>query len=294
MKKVAFVIYRGWAYEIYENILKFQNDRPGFEVSALITTKEAEFEVKESDLTKVYKVDGKDNEKIDSIISDNKIDVVFYYGWSWIVKEPILSKYLCLCLHPSPLPKYRGGSPIQNQIIAGEKMSAVSVFKIGEGLDDGDIYQSKPMSLDGDLKDIFNRMTDLGTDITKNFIIDLINDEVILKPQLDLEGNPPLKRRKKEDSEIKLSSLPEMSYESFNNIVRALADPYPNAYLVFGNKKVLLKESEKFSSVSDGSILNVDEKEFTISDNNPFYIKLKDGYALVKRYSLEEFTSDTQ
>ena len=27
-------------------------------------------------------------------------------------------------LHPSPLPKYRGGSPIQNQIINGEKKSA--------------------------------------------------------------------------------------------------------------------------------------------------------------------------
>ena len=46
-------------------------------------------------------------------------------------------------LHPSPLPKFRGGSPIQNQIIRGEKISAVTIFKINKIIDGGDIYFQK-------------------------------------------------------------------------------------------------------------------------------------------------------
>ena len=65
-------------------------------------------------------------------------------------------------LHPSPLPKYRGGSPIQNQIINGEKNSAVTLFKMTRNLDDGDIYKQIPFSLKGSLDDIFNRIIKLG------------------------------------------------------------------------------------------------------------------------------------
>ena len=43
-------------------------------------------------------------------------DIVLFYGWSWKVSEKLINKFDCLMLHPSPLPKYRGGSPIQNQI----------------------------------------------------------------------------------------------------------------------------------------------------------------------------------
>ncbi len=289
MKKVAFVIYREWAHEIYKNIYEFQKENPNFEISVLITTKEREFPVDyNQSLPKVYEINGKDNEKIDSILSGCGVDVVFYYGWSWIVKEPILSKYTCLCLHPSPLPRYRGGSPIQNQIIAGETISAVSIFKMGEGLDDGDIYSQLPMSLDGELKDIFERMISLGTDITKNFIIDLIDDNITFAPQKLLEENPPLKRRKPEDGELLLQNIEKMKFKEFYNIVRALADPYPNAYINFNDKKILLKRVGSCNEVGEnGVVLNVQPGLVSPEKGNPFYVKLLDCYALITAYRVE-------
>ena len=171
MKRIAFVIYRKWAYEIFQNILAFQAENPNFKVSALIITPSAEFRAKElKNFEKIFILEGDDNDKINSILVKNEIDVVCYYGWSWIVKEPILSKFICLCLHPSLLPKYRGGTPIQHQIINNELNSGVSVFRMKGGIDDGDIYKQLPMSLSGALSDIFTRMTDLGTIITKQFI----------------------------------------------------------------------------------------------------------------------------
>ena len=57
-----------------------------------------------------------------------------FYGWSWIVKEKIYNNFLCLGLHPSKLPEYKGGSPLQHQIIDGKKRSSVTVLKLTKQL----------------------------------------------------------------------------------------------------------------------------------------------------------------
>ena len=93
---------------------------------------------------------------------DFKPDLILWYGWSWLVDNIFVDEYTSIMLHPSPLPKYRGGSPIQNQIINGEKNSAVTLFKMTRELDDGDIYKQLPFSLKGSLDDIFDRITKLG------------------------------------------------------------------------------------------------------------------------------------
>lgn len=245
-------------------------------------------EFKTEGLPNVHIVEEKDNDKIVSILSENNVDVVLYYGWSLLVKEPILSKCVCLCLHPSPLPKYRGGSPIQNQIINGELESAVTIFKMGEGLDDGDIYKQLPMLLDGSIDDIFNRMVDLGVLITQQFILDLIADKVVFKPQQFLEENPPLKRRKPKESEIFIDRLSSMSYLEVNNMVRALTDPYPNVFISFPEGKLLLQETNKCEDIiGNGIILNNENIKTVKQDSNPIYLKLLDGCALVSKYRVE-------
>ena len=65
-------------------------------------------------------------------------------------------------LHPSPLPKFRGGTPIQNQIIAGKKISSVTLFKINKILDGGPIIAKKPYSLEGSMSQILARITKIG------------------------------------------------------------------------------------------------------------------------------------
>ncbi len=95
--------------------------------------------------------------------SIDKSTVHLYYGWSTMIPKIIYSKYLCLILHPSPLPKYRGGSPLQHQIMRGEKKSAVTLLKAGKKLDAGEIYSQTPFSLKGSLDQIFERIIEIGT-----------------------------------------------------------------------------------------------------------------------------------
>ena len=143
--KIICCTYRDWAKEIYdflENTFKEHN-------FIIISSKE---------------------EYSEKIIHNENPDLILWYGWSWIIPKNILKKYYSVMLHPSPLPKYRGGSPIQNQIINGETTSAVTLFKMDKGIDTGDIIYQEQFSLEGDLEDIFKRITYIGTNLSINLL----------------------------------------------------------------------------------------------------------------------------
>jgi methionyl-tRNA formyltransferase len=211
---IACITYRNWALDIYDKVQNIYNDEHNF----LIWRKKDDFDA--------FK------------LKEFKPDLILWYGWSWMVEETFVNNYESVMLHPSPLPKYRGGSPIQNQIINGEKIGAVTLFKMNEGLDKGDIYQQLPMSLTGTLDDIFRRISDLGFAAT----CDIINNNYTLRTQ-DESKSSYYKRRSTKDSEITLEELKTQSAEYLHNKIRMLNDPYPNAFIktINGEKLYIIK-----------------------------------------------------
>jgi len=168
-------------------------------------------------------------------LRDFNPDLILFYGWSWFVVETLLHDYTCLMLHPSPLPKYRGGSPIQNQIIAGEKESKVSIFIMNGEIDAGDLVGQEDISLEGTLDSIFKQIEVVGVRLTLKVIGDGINSE----PQ-NHNNATYCKRRNKTDSEITLEELAESTAEFLYNKIRMLATPYPNAYIKTNDGKRLV------------------------------------------------------
>jgi|TARA_R110000787_G_scaffold285864_1_gene402552 methionyl-tRNA formyltransferase len=159
-------------------------------------------------------------------IKFNNDDVIFFIGWSWMVKDYIINNNRCICLHPSPLPKYRGGSPIQHQIINGEKDSAVTFFIMNDKLDAGEILYQEKFSLEGELSDIFNRIISIGS----KGLLTLLHTEVKPIKQDELKATY-YKRRKPEESEITIDEIKNKPTEYLYNKIRMLNDPYPNAYI---------------------------------------------------------------
>lgn len=156
-------------------------------------------------------------------------DLTFLVGWSDIVPIEFYKDRTVLVLHPSPLPKYRGGSPIQNQIMAGETKSAVSLFLLKENhpeVDSGPIHSQHPYSLAGDLQVILDRISVSGQILVEQAIKDYTNDELFTIRQDEKEATT-FKRRKPSESEI--VEFPT-ALDVYNKI-RALQDPYPNAFI---------------------------------------------------------------
>jgi len=212
--RIACVGYRAWALNIYDHLAENLDD--------------------------VFLIFRKKEQYTENALSDFKPDLVLFYGWSWLIPDSILQKYKCLMLHPSALPKYRGGSPIQNQIIAGETDTIVSIFLMTNEMDAGDIVAQEEISLEGTLSDIFARIENAGIKLTLSIISDGLNPVA-----QDHAMATYCKRRSPADSEITINELQEKSSEYLFNKIRMLADPYPNAFIrTIDGKKLIIKTVE--------------------------------------------------
>ena len=56
-------------------------------------------------------------------------------------------KFGCINVHGSLLPKYRGAAPIQRAIIDGEKQTGITIMKMAQGLDTGDMLLKKTVDI---------------------------------------------------------------------------------------------------------------------------------------------------
>jgi methionyl-tRNA formyltransferase len=161
--------------------------------------------------------------------------MIFFPDWSWIVPNEIINNYVCVCLHESDLPKFRGGSPLQNQIIRGITKTKTTAFIMTEKLDQGDVLLKKNLSLNGSLNEIFERMIDNDYDMITKIIQKKFK-------QTKQKGTPTIyKRRKPQDSELK-----HLNYDKkyLYNFIRMLEDPYPNAFIKIGKKRIVFKSAK--------------------------------------------------
>jgi methionyl-tRNA formyltransferase len=157
-----------------------------------------------------------------------------------MINEKIFKNYTSLMLHPSDLPKFRGGSPIQNQIINGVKKSAVTIFKVNNILDGGPIYKKKQFMLTGGINEIFARIENIGTNLT----IDIIKGKYRIYNQ-NLKDSVIYKRRSSKDSEITLNEIKNRTGQYLLDKIQMLEDPYPNAYIkTKDNKKLLIRTAK--------------------------------------------------
>ena len=211
MLKVICVGYRDWALSIYKRLMDSEN-------CLFLSMTPSNYN--------------------EDVMYDFKPDFVLFYGWSKIIRGNILNDFNCLMLHPSKLPLYRGGSPIQNQILDGVTDSAVTIFKMDNKIDNGPIYYQKPLSLTGSLDSIFNDIENIGYELT----IKIFNGDYSLTAQPHDDATY-CKRRKPTESEITIDELTTQNSEYLYNKIRMLADPYPNAFIkTKDGKKILIKE----------------------------------------------------
>ena len=207
--KIACITYRSWAEKIYR---KLEERYPEHEFLIYVSK----------------------NEFCSEELEDFDPDLILWYGWSWMIDDRFTASYTSVMLHPSPLPKYRGGSPIQNQIINGDSASAVSLFKITSELDAGDIFVQHPITLKGNIEDIFNTISDVGFQATCK----IVDGDYTLTEQ-DHSAATYCKRRKEDESEITLEEIENASGQYLYNKIRMLTGPYPRAYIMTKDNKKL-------------------------------------------------------
>jgi methionyl-tRNA formyltransferase len=66
-------------------------------------------------------------------------EAVIVCAFGQLIREPLLSEWPMLNIHPSLLPHWRGAAPIERAIMAGERRTGVCVMQLTAGLDSGPV-----------------------------------------------------------------------------------------------------------------------------------------------------------
>lgn len=224
--RFAFLAYRRWAYDVISRLIDTFPFKERYDISCIITPDNG---IPEADFSRLAPV-----RKIRPLPSNPKhfegIDADYFVllGWSWMIDKESTSRFRMIGMHPSPLPRYRGGTPIQYQIIAGEEESAATIFDISTELDNGPVYASVPFSLKGELSDVLASMAAASL-AALNLVLPKLPD-IKPVPQDESKATTNWLRRTPEDSHLTLEDF-ETAKTAYDK-VRALQDPYPNAFIV--------------------------------------------------------------
>ena len=148
---------------------------------------------------------------------------IFIPHWSHIIPGEITSTYESVVFHITDLPYGRGGSPLQNLIVRGHTETKISAIRIDQGIDTGDVYLKKPLTLEGSAAEIHRRTNP----IIGEMIEEIIDSNIRPTPQ---QGEAVVfRRRKPHQSNLEGLHTPQRVYDH----IRMLDAPgYPLAYLL--------------------------------------------------------------
>lgn len=160
-------------------------------------------------------------------------------GFPQIFKKPLLRipKWGTINLHAGRLPAYRGGSPLNWQMINGEKRIGISTVLMDEGIDSGRVLTSADFHLQEG--DTIAKVHEKANQLFPRILIKAIR-MVLLKGKR--AGRPQAfasatywHQRRDEDGEIEFK---RMTSKEVIRKVRALTHPYPGAWTLLKGKKI--------------------------------------------------------
>jgi methionyl-tRNA formyltransferase len=82
--------------------------------------------------------------------ADLGADLAVVGAYGLLLPKPVLDapRLGCVNLHASLLPRWRGAAPIERAILAGDRETGISVFRMEEGLDTGPVLAARAMPID--------------------------------------------------------------------------------------------------------------------------------------------------
>ena len=144
---------------------------------------------------------GKVNDQVIEAISLHNIDFAIVVAFGVLLKPPALKALPrgWFNLHYSILPRWRGAAPVQWSIINGDRDSGVTLFKIDEGLDTGDLVSTAPTQIQpGETAgELLSRLTHLGVSLLLECLPQIESGLLTLTKQDESEATlaPKLARR---------------------------------------------------------------------------------------------------
>jgi len=175
-------------------------------------------------------------------LKDVEPDIIAIAAYGKILPKEVLDipKHGCVNVHASLLPKYRGAAPIQWALMNGEKETGVTIFKLKETLDTGDIILQKSLDIkdDDNAETLSDKLFDLGGKTVIEVLELIESGKAKYMPQDDSKATYAELLRK-ESGVIEWHK----TAKEIHNRIRAMY-PWPGAYTYTNGKILKLLSSE--------------------------------------------------
>lgn len=214
----------------------------------------------------LLKVNNINDQEVIDALKRFEIDWLFIIGWSQIAKKSILDTPTkgCIGMHPTLLPEGRGRAAIPWAIIKGLDKTGVTMFKLDQGVDTGDIIGQGYIKINKNetATDLYSKVNNMHVELISKFWHEIVADRIVLHKQDDVLATE-WPGRKPEDGRI----LNSMSIDEADKLVRAVTTPYPGAYYRDGSR--IIRIWSAFVHPNEGKI------------------KLSDGYLTPIKFEIE-------
>jgi methionyl-tRNA formyltransferase len=195
-----------------------------------------------------------------SVIADYAPDLMVVAAYGQILSSQLLElpKFGCINVHASLLPRWRGASPIQSAILAGDAITGVTIMKMDEGLDTGPIVAQSTISINVDdtASSLSEKLSQAGAELLINTLGGYLKGQFQPVKQ-DNEKSTLTKILRKSDGQMDFNK-PAAYLE---RMVRAFS-PWPGAYFQWKEQsiKVMRAHVEEGGSFLPGDTVVLSKK----------------------------------
>lgn len=189
-------------------------------------------------------------------------------GYPEIFRRPLfeLPQLGTVNLHGGRLPQYRGGSPLNWQMINGEVHAGVSVIRVTEGIDSGSLLASGeiPIAPDDTIAEVHAKSHVVFARITLEVVTALESGTLAERAQ-DENMARYWHQRSTEDGRVRWDL---MTAQKANDLVRAVTRPYPGAFCYRDGRRITIWRTR----VPEESIHGVPGRVCYVSGRGPYVI----------------------
>ena len=200
-----------------------------------------------------------------------ELDFIVVVAYGKIIPQAILDipKYGCINIHGSLLPKYRGASPVQAAVKAGDKQTWLTTMYMSKGMDEWDMLKVETVDIDivDTSEDIFKKFVQIGPELLIQTLREIISWDLQWVPQ-DHKQASHCGKISREDGEV---FFEKQTAQEIYDTFRAYT-PWPGIYSFYEGKRFVLEEiifnSETAPWFKSGEVIKNEKKIWIVCADN--------------------------
>ncbi|CAL4325072.1 Methionyl-tRNA formyltransferase [Buchnera aphidicola (Eriosoma lanigerum)] len=182
------------------------------------------------------------NYSIQSSLSCFNANIMIVVAYGLILPKIILNMFPmgCINIHASLLPRWRGPSPIHSALLAGDKFTGITIIKMDNNIDTGDILYSRKCNITNidTTKSLTKKLIQLGIQCILVTLTNIIKKIVIYQRQDHLISTYS-KKIQKIDAKINWNNEAQV----IDRMIRAY-NPWPISYFIIHNIRIKIFKAQ--------------------------------------------------